>query len=93
MHGTLLCTIVGLGGGLRNVTSKFPDIRPARHSLRRIAGSLEPSGHKYYFEVNKGIVHRVRSKELSDIGHDTGSPPLLQLGEEVCLVADIIDYF
>jgi PHP family Zn ribbon phosphoesterase len=40
------------------------------------------------FEVSKGIVHRVRSKTVSDTEYDTGRPPQLQFVEKARLIAD-----
>jgi hypothetical protein len=47
----------------------------------------------YIFNVNKGIVHRVRSQAMREIEHDTGRPPILQPDQEAELIAYIISRF
>jgi hypothetical protein len=36
----------------------------------------------YIFNVNNGIVHRVRSQAMREIEQDTGRPPILQPDQE-----------
>jgi hypothetical protein len=45
------------------------------------------------FNVNKGIVHRIRSDAIKDIEHDIGRPPILQSDEETNVIAYITDSF
>jgi hypothetical protein len=41
----------------------------------------------YIFNVNKGIVHRVRSQAMREIEHNTSRPPTLQRDQEAELIA------
>jgi hypothetical protein len=43
----------------------------------------------YIFNVNQGIVHRVRSQAMREIERDTGRPPILQPDQEAELIAYI----
>jgi hypothetical protein len=47
----------------------------------------------YIFNVNKGIVHRVRSQAMREIEHDTGRPPILQPDQEAELIPYITSRF
>jgi hypothetical protein len=48
---------------------------------------------EYIFNVNKGIIHRVRSQAMREIEHDTSRPPILQPDQEVELIAYITSRF
>jgi hypothetical protein len=43
--------------------------------------------------VNKGIVYRIDSKAIKNVEHDTGRPLILQLDEEIDVMAYITDSF
>jgi hypothetical protein len=55
------------------------------------AWSYAQVGH--IFNVNKRIVHRVRSQAMREIEHDTGRPPILKPDQEAELIAYITSRF